>query len=42
MEQFRDDEKANIFFAVKSFLKDVTSVTVGSKLNDAAPFEHGI
>jgi hypothetical protein len=36
-KEFRDDSKTNIFFAVKSLLKDVAAVTVGRELDDAAP-----
>lgn len=36
-EQLRDDEKADVFFTVEGLLKDVTPVTIGSKLNNAAP-----
>jgi hypothetical protein len=36
-EQLRDDEKADVFFAVEGLLKDVTPITIGSKLNNAAP-----
>ena len=35
-EQFRDDQKPNIFFTVECLLKDMASVTVSSKFNDVS------
>lgn len=34
-QKFRDDEKSDILFAVESFLKHVTAITIHCELNDA-------
>jgi len=38
-EKLRYDEQSDVFFAVEGLLKDVTSVTVDSELNDTATTE---
>lgn len=40
-QQFRDDEKSHVFFAIKSLLKNVTSVAIRSKFDNTTPDEEG-
>lgn len=36
-QKFRDDEKSHVFFTIKSLLKNVASVAIGSKFDNTAP-----
>jgi hypothetical protein len=36
-KEFRNDEKADIFLAVESLLKNVAAITIGGQFNDAPP-----
>lgn len=37
MKELGNDEEADIFFAVESFLENVTSVAVRGKFDDSTP-----
>lgn len=36
-KQLRYNDKPDVFFAIESFLQNVTPIAVGSKVNDTAP-----
>lgn len=41
-EEFRDDQQANVLFAIKRLLKDMATIAIGGQFDYAAPVGEAI